>query len=328
MSMKNHVLSDIYHKARNAAQKIYFPDAEDIRTLSAAHYISNHALATPVLIGNTHAIHALIDSHPFDFVPEIIDPGTSELTSQYAEILCERMRKKNISYEEAYNLVIQPLYWAGIALYRGDCDGCVAGSLSSTGDVLRAALHTVGLAEGVKTVSSWFLMLFDDKVYGYADCGVVPYPTSEQLTDIAFSTAANFQKVTGMEPRIAFLSFSTHGSARHESVEKVQTAYRLFSTMYPGIIADGELQFDAAIVPAIAHRKAPNSPIAGEANIFIFPNLDAGNIAYKMSERLGGAQAIGPLIQGLNKPYCDLSRGCSVQDIVDVAAITALMSLQ
>ncbi len=326
--MKHQVLSDIYTKAQAALRTIYFPDAEDIRTIRAAQYITQHALAKPVLIGNKKNICSIIDSQCLEFAPLIIDPSSSELTRHYTDIFFELRKKKNITYQAASELIAQPLYWAGIALFKGDCDGCVAGSLSSTGDVLRAGLHTVGLAEGVKTVSSWFLMLFDDKVYGYADCGVVPYPTSEQLADIAFSTVKNFQKVTNMQSRVAFLSFSTYGSAKHESVEKVQTAYRIFSAMYPDIIADGELQFDAAIVPAIAQKKAANSPVAGEANIFIFPNLDAGNIAYKMSERLAGAQAIGPLIQGLNKPYCDLSRGCSVQDIIDVAAITALMSLE
>ncbi|HRE57231.1 MAG TPA: phosphate acetyltransferase [Candidatus Kapabacteria bacterium] len=325
--MKHQVLSDIYTKARTASRTIYFPDAEDIRTIQAAHHIAQQGLAKPVLIGNKQNICSIIDVQCLEYSPLIIDPATSELTPHYTEILFELRKKKNLSYQAANELIAQPLYWAGIALHNGDCDGCVAGSLSSTGDVLRAALHTVGLAQGVKTVSSWFLMLFDDKVYGYADCGVVPYPTSEQLADIAFSTVDNFHKVTAMQSRVAFLSFSTYGSARHESVEKVQEAYRIFSAMHPDIIADGELQFDAAIVPAIAQRKAPNSPIAGEANIFIFPNLDAGNIAYKMSERLGGAQAIGPLIQGLHKPYCDLSRGCSVQDIIDVSAITVLMSV-
>jgi phosphate acetyltransferase len=326
--MKHQVLSDIYTKARIASRTIYFPDAEDIRTIQAAQHLTQQGLAKPVLIGNTKNICSIIDMQGLEYSPWIIDPATSELTHHYTDILFELRKKKDLSYQAASELIVQPLYWAGIALYNGDCDGCVAGSLSSTGDVLRAGLHTVGLAGGVKTVSSWFLMLFDDKVYGYADCGVVPYPTSEQLADIAFSTVKNFQKVTSITSRVVFLSFSTHGSAQHESVEKVQAAYRIFSAIHPDIIADGELQFDAAIVPAIAQRKAQNSPVAGEANIFIFPNLDAGNIAYKMSERLGGAQAIGPLIQGLNKPYCDLSRGCSVQDIIDVAAITALMSLE
>ncbi|HYF04098.1 MAG TPA: phosphate acyltransferase, partial [Patescibacteria group bacterium] len=208
----------------------------------------------------------------------------------------------------------------------GRVDGCVAGSLSTTGDVIRAGIQTVGTAEGIKTVSSYFLMVLADRVLAYADCGVLPEPTAEQLSEIAFTTAQNFKNVTEGEPRVAFLSFSTKGSAAHPSVVKMQQAFEIFKKNAPDIIADGELQFDAAFMPQVSARKAPGSPLKGEANVFIFPDLNAGNIAYKITERLAGAQAIGPIVQGLRRPYCDLSRGCCANDIVDVTAISCLMA--
>jgi phosphate acetyltransferase len=203
---------------------------------------------------------------------------------------------------------------------------CVGGNISATGDLLRAAIHTVGAADGISIVSSYFIMVLPDRLLCFADCAVVPEPDEVQLCDIAVSSAKNFQLVAGEEPRVAMLSFSTKGSAQHPRVEKVRKAAKLLSERAPEIPSDGELQVDAAIVESVGKRKCPGSPVAGRANVLIFPDLDSGNIGYKLTQRLGGAEAIGPIVQGLRKPYCDLSRGCSVDDIINVAAICSLMA--
>jgi phosphate acetyltransferase len=204
-------------------------------------------------------------------------------------------------------------------------DGTVAGNISTTGEVIKAGIKTVGLPLGIKTVSSFFIMILPESILFYADGAVIPSPTAEQLCDIAGMTASNARSIMNMEPRVAFLSFSTKGSAEHPDIIKVREAFALFTQTYPDILADGELQVDAALIPSIAQRKAPHSPIQGQANILIFPDLDAGNIAYKITERLANAKAIGPIVQGLQKPYCDLSRGCSVQDIIDVSLICSVL---
>ena len=205
-------------------------------------------------------------------------------------------------------------------------DGSVAGSTASTADVMRAGIQCVGIPEGISIVSSFFLMIFPDKTFSFADCAVVPNPDAKQLADIAISTADNHRKLTEQEPFVAMLSFSTKGSATHEDVDKVIESTKIVKKKRPDIKIDGELQFDAAIIESIGQRKAPSSTVAGRANVLIFPDLDAGNIGYKIAQRLGGAEAIGPLVQGLNKPCFDLSRGCSVEDIVNTAAICMLMS--
>jgi phosphate acetyltransferase len=208
----------------------------------------------------------------------------------------------------------------------GRVNAVVGGNLSSTGDVIRAAIHTVGTAPGISTVSSYFLMVLPDRLLSYADGAVMPNPTDVQLADIAVTTAKNYKAVTGRDPLVAMLSFSTKGSASHPDVDKVVSAVKIARDKAPDLLLDGELQADAALIPSIGERKCKGSPVAGKANVLIFPDLDAGNIAYKLTERLAGAEAIGPIVQGLNKPYCDLSRGCSADDMVNVAAICSLMA--
>jgi phosphate acetyltransferase len=230
-----------------------------------------------------------------------------------------------MTLEQARETMKRDLFFAAMMLREGLVDGSVAGSFASTADVMKAGIQIVGMPEGISIVSSFFLMLFKDRTFSFADCAVVPNPDAEQLADIAISTADNHKKLTGEEPLVAMLSFSTKGSATHELVDKVIKATELVKSKRPDLQVDGELQFDAAIIESIGKRKAPNSTVAGKANVLIFPDLNAGNIGYKIAERLGGAQAVGPMVQGLRKPFFDLSRGCSVDDIVNTTAINVLM---
>jgi phosphate acetyltransferase len=223
--------------------------------------------------------------------------------------------------------VKKPLYFAGLMLDTDRVRVVVGGNISSTGDVIRAAIYTVGVAPGISIVSSYFIMVLQDgRMLCFADCAVNPDPNEAQLADIAISSATNFQAVTGIEPRVAMLSFSTRGSAEHPLVEKVQKATAILKQKAPQLSADGEMQADAALIASIGERKCKGSPVAGKANVLVFPDLNAGNIGYKLTERLAGAEAVGPIVQGLKKPYCDLSRGCSVDDIVNVGAICTLMA--
>jgi phosphate acetyltransferase len=217
------------------------------------------------------------------------------------------------------------IFFGAMMLREGMADGSVAGSTASTGDVMKAGFHCIGMTEGISIVSSFFLMAYPEKTYSFADCAVVPDPDPQQLADIAISTAENHKKLTGDEPYVAMLSFSTKGSAKHESIDKVLSAMEIVKQKRPDLNVDGELQFDAAIIDSIGKRKAPGSNVAGRANVLVFPDLNAGNIGYKIAERLGGAAAIGPIVQGLKKPFFDLSRGCSGDDIVNTAAIAALL---
>jgi phosphate acetyltransferase len=235
-------------------------------------------------------------------------------------------KHKGITIEQAREIVVKDLFFGAMMVREGMADGSIAGSTASTGDVMRAGIQCVGMPEGISIVSSFFLMLFPDKVFSFADCAVVPNPDSNQLADIAISTADNHRKLTDKEPFVAMLSFSTKGSAQHELIDKVIEATKVVKEKRPDLNADGEFQFDTAVIESIGKKKAPGSTVAGKANVMVFPDLNAGNIAYKIAQRLGGAEAIGPLVQGLNKPCFDLSRGCSVDDIVNTTAFAAVMS--
>jgi phosphate acetyltransferase len=319
------LVDNIKLKARQLKKHIILPDALDERAIQAARIIVDEQLANISLIGNEEAIRSKAQQLGVKLENvNVVDPEKSDTLKDFVQKYYDLRKTKGMLFEQAQSIMKQPLFFGAMMVRQGLADGSVAGSLSTTGDVLRAGIQIVGMPEGITVVSSFFLMIFPKTTYSFADCAVVPDPNSEQLADIAISTAENHQKLTRENARVAMLSFSTKGSASHALVDKVQQATLLVKQKRPDIQVDGELQLDAAIVPSIGSKKAPGSPIAGTANVLIFPDLNAGNIGYKLTQRLAGAEAVGPIIQGLKKPCYDLSRGCSVNDIVSVVAINAV----
>ncbi len=321
------LLNEIKEKASALKKTIVLPESHDERVLKAAEILTKEKIVSVITLGNEDIIRSDAERLGVDLTGvRIIDPTKSDKLSDFTNIFFNLRKHKGITIELARETVARDLFFGAMMVREGMADGSVAGSTASTGDVMRAGIQCVGMPEGISIVSSFFLMLFPDNVFSFADCAVVPNPDANQLADIAISTADNHFKLTDQEPFVAMLSFSTKGSAQHELIDKVIEATKIVKEKRPDLNVDGEFQFDTAVVESIGKKKAPGSPVAGKANVMVFPDLNAGNIAYKIAQRLGGAEAIGPLVQGLNKPCFDLSRGCSVDDIVNTASFAAVMS--
>jgi len=321
------LLEEIKAKASSRKKTIVLPESHDERVLKAAEILTKEGIVKVITIGNEEKIREDAAKLSVDLQGvRIIDPVKSESASDFANMFFNLRKHKGVTIEDAREIIKKDLFFGAMLVKEGMADGSVAGSTASTGDVLKAAFQCVGMPEGISIVSSIFLMIFPDHVYSFADCAVVPHPDAGQLADIAISTADNHKKLTGEEPYVAMLSFSTKGSAKHEDIDKVLEATKIAKEKRPDLAIDGELQFDAAILDSIGKKKAPGSDVAGRANVLIFPDLTAGNIGYKIAQRLGGAEAVGPIVQGLKKPLFDLSRGCSVNDIVNTTAIAVLMA--
>lgn len=329
--MKN-IIEDLKARAKAINGRIVLPESHDERMLQAADIVLSEGMAEVILVGKPAVVLAKAKTMDIDLSQAtILDPETHPDIEKFALSYYEKRKDKGVTREQAGQAVRNELYFGAMLVKFGLADGMVAGAVNTTADVLRAALQVVGVTPGLKTVSSCFIMVVldymcEDRLYFFADCAVVPNPDPEQLADIAISTASTRRAILGDEPRVALLSFSTMGSAKHELVEKVQAAKSILDSRKVDFVYDGELQLDAAIVPRIAKSKAPQSKIAGDANTLIFPDLQAGNIGYKLVQRFAKAEALGPIIQGLAAPVCDLSRGCSMEDIVNTCALVLLMS--
>jgi len=305
-------------------------EAEDERIVQGALGAIELGIADIILVGNSVRINDRLSNFPTapDGTLDILDPTDAAVTGKLAKLFFDKRKHRGVSEQDAHTAVQDPLLFATLLVEAGHAHGAVNGAVYTTPDVVRAAIQVIGTHQDASMISSCFLMyLPDGRAMVYSDCGLVIDPSEQELVQIALASAGSSTQLLGQVPKIAMLSFSTKGSARHYKVTKVATATQILNTQYPHLNVDGELQFDAAIVPEIGKRKAPESTVAGDANVMIFPNLDAGNIAYKITERLGGATALGPILQGLAKPANDLSRGCSASDVTDMIAVTILQGL-
>lgn len=326
-------IEDIKERAKQNLKTIVLPEAADIRTLKAADIVLREGFAQIVLIGNKDEIIILAQQNGLNIEnTKIEDPENSEKTNEYAEKLYELRKHKGMTIEEAKKLVIDPVYYGMMMVKLNEADGLVSGAIHSTADTLRPALQILKTKPGTKLVSAFFLMEVPNCEYGengmfiFADCGLNQHPNEEELAEIAYSSSKSLKSLTGVDPKVAMLSYSTYGSAKAEEIDKVVNATKIAKENHPELVIDGELQLDSAIVPEVAKLKAPESILQGKANVLIFPDLNAGNIGYKLVQRLAKANAYGPICQGIAKPVNDLSRGCSAEDIAGVVAITAVQA--
>lgn len=324
------LLDKILENARKVNKRIVLPEGTEPRTLQAASIILKEKIARLILLGNREEVLAKAGTLSVDISgAEIADPVSDPRRDHYASLMVEIRKSKGLTMEEALRLLNDPLYFGTMMIKAGDADGELAGAINATGDVLRPAFQFIKTLPGVSVVSGAFLMFVNNPSYGhdgilvFADCAVMPDPDAGQLAEIAVTTARTAKAIVGMEPKVAMLSFSTKGSAKHQMVDKVVEATRLAREMAPDLKIEGELQADAALVEEVGRLKAPGSDVAGKANVLVFPTLESGNISYKLVQRLANAEAIGPVLQGMAAPINDLSRGCSVTDIVNMVAITA-----